>query len=193
MDKAKALLIIAVVVLSVALVGTLILAGMQRSVKEYGSADVSFSIGSVHATITMYRNGVKVFEQYHAGAVTKLGLNTTFAKLVGNSAFYNITTTLLNVTYISIGNKGTLDTDSTVLPEEWNRTSATVHDATYNSCNWTAVFYPGAGPYTADCIGLNYESGIGKDSNLFAYDTFAEVTGIDTTFTITVEFKVSAS
>lgn len=183
---------IAVVALSVALVGTLILSGIEHSVNEYGHAAVSFSIGSVHATITMYRNGVKVFEQYHAGAVTKLGLNTTFAKLVGNSTFYNITTTLLNVTYISIGNKGTLDTDSTVLPGEWNRTSALVHDATYNSCNWTAVFTGTSGSQTADCIGLNWESGIGSN-NLFAYDTFAEVTGIDDTFTITVEFKVSAS
>jgi len=185
-------LIIAVVVLSVALVGTLILSGMQHSVKEYGSAAVSFSIGSVHATITMYRNGVKVFEQYHAGAPTKLGLNTTFAKLLGVSASYNMTVYNLNVTYISIGNKGTIDADSTVLPAEWNRTLATPHDATYNSCNWTAVFYPNTGPYTADCIGLNLESGIGINDLMF-YDTFAEVTGIDTTFTITVEFKVSAS
>jgi hypothetical protein len=135
---------------------------------------------------------VKVFEQYHAGAVTKLGLNTTFAKLVGSATFYNITTTLLNVTYVSIGNKGTLDTDSVVLPGEWNRTSATPHDGTYNSCNWTATFYPGAGPYTADCMGINYEAGIGQNA-LFAYDTFAEVTGIDNTFTVVIEFKLSAS
>jgi len=191
MDKEKLALGLAVCFTISVLVFALVLTE-NHSIHESGSADVSFSIGSVHATITMYQNGMKVFEQYHAGAVTKLGLNTTFAKLVGNSTYYNITTTLLNVTYISIGNKGTLDTDSTVLPAEWNRTSAVVHDATYNSCNWTAIFTGTTGSQTADCIGLNYESPIGSN-NLFAYDTFTEVTGIDSTFTITVEFKVSAS
>lgn len=185
-------MIIAVIVLSVALTSILVLTTLDHSITEYGHAHVSFSIGSVHATITMYRNGVKVFEQYHAGAPTKLGLNTTFAKLLGVSASYNMTVYNLNITYISIGNKGTLDADSTVLPAEWNRTLATPHDATYNSCNWTAIFHPNTGPYTADCIGLNLESGIGINDLMF-YDTFTEVTGIDSTFTITVEFKVSAS
>jgi hypothetical protein len=135
---------------------------------------------------------VKVFEQYHAGAVTKLGLNVTFAKLTGNSSAYNVTQYTLNNTFVSIGNMGTLTTDSVVLPGEWNRTSASMHDCVYNGFNLTAVFYPGAGPYTADCIGVNFQDGIGNNA-LFAYDTFAEVTGIDSTFTITVEFKISGS
>jgi hypothetical protein len=55
----------------------------------------------------------------------------------------------------------------------------------------TCTFYPDdGGPYTADCIGLNYDD---AGNNLWGYDTFSEVTGIDDTFTINVEFKVSVS
>jgi hypothetical protein len=161
-------------------------------IKQTGSAGFSFSAYSVHATITITKDGEKIFEQYHAGAVTKLGLNVTFAKLLGNATSYNMTQYNLNITSISIGNKGTLTTDSTCLPAEWNRTTASQHDLTYNSANFTAVFHPDTGPYTADCIGINFEDGIGNNA-LFAYDTFTEVTGIDNTFTITVEFKLSAS
>lgn len=158
-----------------------------------GSVGTSFSVGSIHATITMTRGGVKVFEQYHAGYITKLGMNCTMAKLTGNATYYNMTTYPLNITFISIGNKGTLDTDDTVLPGEWNRTTAVQHDTLYNSCNFTAVFYPSTGPYTADCIGLNWEGGIGNDYSLWGYDTFSEVTGIDPTFVVTIEFKITVS
>jgi len=174
------------------LVGALIMTGVHQTLSEGGSANISFSVGSVHATVTFYKDGVKVFEQYHAGYVTKLGLNVTFAKLTGNSSAYNMTQYTLNNTFVSIGNQGTLTADSVVLPGEWNRTSATMHSCVYNSFNLTAVFHPGAGPYTADCIGVNFESGIGNNA-LFACDTFTEVTGIDSTFTITVEFKISGS
>jgi hypothetical protein len=190
MDKKMLLAILAVFAVGV-LCGALLLARFPGAAVWFGgSAHVDFTANSVHATITFYKNGVKVFEQYHAGAVTKLGLNTTFAKLTGNSTMYNMTVYNLNVTWIGIGNMGTLNTDSTVLPGEWNRTSATQHDGLYNSCNWTAVIHPGAGPYTADCFGIYYES---AGNSLFAYDTFTEVTGIDNTFTITCEFKISAS
>jgi hypothetical protein len=144
----------------------------------------------IHATITMYKNGVKVFEEYHAGAVVKQGMNVTFMKLTGNDTGYNGTQWNLNLTYLSIGNQGVLDADSVVLPGEWNRTEAVQHDCTYNCCNFTAIIYPGAGPYTADCLGVNYESGIGNDA-LFGYDTFSEVSGIDDTFVITLEVKLS--
>lgn len=151
----------------------------------------SFSKHSVHTLITMYRGGAEVFKEYHAGAVTKLGLNTTFSKLVGSgSDFYNLSVCLLNLTYVGIGDKGALTTDSTVLPGEWNRTTAVIHDEAYNSCNWTCTFYPDAGPYTADCLGLYYEA---AGNSLWAYDTFAEVTGIDDTFTIVLEIQVTAS
>jgi hypothetical protein len=55
------------------------------------------------------------------------------------------------------------------------------------------VFYPSTGPYTADCIGLNWEGGIGNDYSLWGYDTFSEVTGIDSTFVITTEFQITVS
>ena len=123
----------------------------------YPTSNVEFTLGSIHSTIKFYKNGVQVGYQYHAGALTKLGMNMTLAKLTGNSTFYNTTQYNLNLTYVSIGNQGTLDSDSLELPGEWNRTSGNQHTLTYNSFNITAVFYPDSGPHTADCIGLNFE------------------------------------
>jgi hypothetical protein len=137
----------------------------------------------------MYKDGVKIFQQYHAGAVTYLGMNVTLGKLTGDS-WYPITDYLLNVTYISIGNQGSLSQSSVALPGEWNRTLGAFSHQAYNSFNLTCTFYPDAGPYTADCIGLNYDS---AGNNLWGYDTFAEVTNIDNTFTINVEFQVTVS
>ena len=187
----KKLVVLSLVCIGV-LGGALIMSWVHQTLHEGGSANISFTVGSVHATVTFWKDGVKVYEQYHAGYVTKLGLNVTFAKLVGSATWYNLTQYNLNVTWISIGNQGALSTDSVVLPGEWNRTLATPHDGTYNSINYTAVFYPNTGPYTADCIGVNFESGIGNNA-LFAYDTFAEVTGIDASFVITCEFKISGN
>jgi hypothetical protein len=127
----------------------------------------------------------------YVGSMTKMGINCTFGKLTGLAASYNMTQYPYNITSISIGDQGTVNTDSTVLPGEWNRTTATPHDAGYNTINYTAVFHPDAGPHTADCIGLNIGPvTIGLAYTLIAYDTFTEVTGIDTTFTITVEYRL---
>jgi hypothetical protein len=87
-----------------------------------GNVGVSFTMGSIHATITMERNGEKIFEQYHAGAVTTLGTNFTLGKLTGNATYYNMTAFPMNLSYVSIGDQGTLSTASDVLPGEWNRT-----------------------------------------------------------------------
>lgn len=157
---------------------------------------LSFTKYSIHTTYTFEKNGKVIAQYYHAGAVTQLGLNYTLGKIVGaygNTTYpYNQTTTLMNCTYVSIGT-GSPTTASHVLPGEWNRTWATIHDATYNQFNLTAVFHPNTGPYTADCIGVNWASAIGADWSLWGYDTFGQVTGIDATFTITVEVKISAS
>lgn len=142
-------------------------------------------------TVWYYKNGklYAVFE--HPGTVTNLGKNFTLGKITGD-ADYNMTQYLYNATFVSIGNQGSLSAASTVLPAEWNRTAGSVHDVAYNTFNVTAVFYPDAGPYTADCFGLNFGSDtIGEDYSLFGYDTFNEVTGIDDTFTINVEIQVT--
>lgn len=150
----------------------------------------------VHATVEFYKDGKLVFAYSHPGEETKLGYNITLAKLSGDSGF-NLTTYNLNTTFVSIGNQGTLTNSSTVLPGEWNRTAGTVEDLvvtgeTY-SFNVTATIYPDTGgPYTADCIGVNYEDGIGNNA-LYGYDTFNEVTGIDETFTINIEFQISVT
>ncbi len=150
----------------------------------------SFTKHSVHTLITIYHEDTEVLKEYHAGAVTKLGLNTTFAKLTGNLTFYNISVSLLNLTFVGIGDQGTLDLDTEILPGEWNRTVGTQHTLAYNGFNITATFHPDAGPYTADCLGIYYEA---AGESLFAYDTFTEVTGIDASFTIVLEIQVSAS
>lgn len=189
----KKLVSIIIVVAAISVLLTILVYPYGTHLFEYGSVHMSFTVGSIHATITMYKDGVKVFEQYHAGAITNLGANLTMTKLTGNvSNAYNGTTYNLNLTYISIGNKGTLDASSTVLPGEWNRTSATMHDCVFNGFNLTAVFHPNTGPYTADCLGVNYEDGIASNA-LWGYDTFTEVTGIDSTFTITIESKVTVA
>jgi len=146
----------------------------------------------IHARIRIWKDGILILDEYHAGTLTKLGMNMTLAKLTGDDTFFNLTQYNLNNTYISIGDKGTLDSDDTVLPGEWNRTAGTVEDEAYDSYNLTCTFYPDTGPYTADCIGINFEDGIGNNA-LWGYDEFTEVTGIDETFTITVEFKVLIS
>ena len=198
-DKKKFGIITAVLLISTLLCFAVIYFFHPNILGLHGSADIDLSAKilkdtPVHMNIRVYQSGKLLLAQYHAGAITNLGKNITLAKLTGDSSYYNMTTYNLNTTYISIGNQGTLNTGSTVLPGEWNRTLGTVEDQDYDSFNLTCTFNPDAsGPYTADCIGINFESGIGKDQSLFAYDTFSEVTGIDDSFTITVEFIVSIS
>jgi len=155
----------------------------------YEPAELSFTVGSIHSKITIYKDNQTIFDEYHAGTVTKLGTNMTLAKLTGNSTMFNMTQYSLNLTYVGIGNQGVLTTDSTILPGEWARVLAMAHDGTYNSVNFTVIIHPGAGgPYTADCLGIYFES---AGNNLWGYDTFTEVTGIDSTFTIVMEIKLT--
>ena len=193
MDK-KILMGFGVIATVAVLATVLIMSAYYTSLNLYGSTSMDFSLRSIHATITMTKGGVEIFRQYHAGAMTNLGANLTMGKLTGNfTNAYNVTMWNLNTTFVSIGNQGTPPSaTTTVLPGEWNRTAAVMHANTYHSFNLTAVFYPGTGPYTADCIGINYEDGIANNA-LFGYDTFTEVTGIDSTFTITIEFSVTVS
>jgi len=174
------------------LVGALVMYSLIPHVHYFfGSVGVDFETWSIHSRIRMWQNGELVFDQYNSGAVTDIGDNATLMWIFGD-ADYNVDDYLDNATYISIGNDdASLGTTSTILPGEWNRTIGAVEDQSQSWLNITCTFYPGTGPYTADCIGLNWESA--GDNNLWAYDTFTEATGIDDTFTINVEFKVSVS
>jgi len=158
----------------------------------YGNVGIDLVTRSIHASVKFYKDGELVFESYHPGNVTDIGDNQTLAWVFGDDD-YNVTSYLKNSTYISIGNMGILNESSTVLPGEWNRTSGTIKNETGSQLNITCTFEPDAGPYTADCIGINWEPGIGVDGNLWASDIFNEVTGIDDTFTIDVEFQISVS
>ena len=159
-----------------------------------GTVGVDFEAGSVHSRIRIWKGDDLVLDEYHAGVVTNLGDNQTLFKLFGDTDMqYGVIPFTDNATFISIGNQGSLSTSSVVLPGEWNRTAGTVEDEAQSQLNITCTFYPDdSGPYTADCIGLNFNA-TASANNLWAYDTFTEVTGIDDTFTINVEFQVSVS
>lgn len=146
----------------------------------------------IHSRVRMWKNGVLIFDEYNAGVVTDIGDNQTLAWIFGDTN-YNVTAYMMNVTYISIGNQGSVSSAITILPGEWNRTLATLEDQSQSWLNLTCTFYPDAGPHTADCIGLNWISTNASDNNLYAYDTFTEVTGIDDTFEIGIEFKVTVA
>lgn len=163
-------------------------------VRFYGVVGVDLEAYSVHSRIRIWKGNQLILDEYHAGAVTDLGDNMTLFWIFGDTDMqYGSIPYEANATYISIGNQGTLNTTSTVLPGEWNRTTATVEDETQSQLNLTCTFYPdAAGPYTADCIGINAESGAGGN-DLIMYDTFTEVTGIDETFTVNVEIQISVS
>lgn len=182
----------ALVLVGVLIGTTFMMTAGSRLIDLYGSVGVDLEAMSVHSRIQIWKGNELVLDEYHSGVVTNLGDNTTLCKLFGDTT-YNETQYDLNATYISIGNQGSLSESSTVLPGEWNRTSGTLEDQAQSQLNMTCTFYPDTGPYTADCIGLNFEDGIGKDNTLWAYDTFSEVTNIDDTFTINVEFQVSVS
>jgi len=162
----------------------------QIIINMHSGTDFSFQVGSIHTTVTIYKDGELISAQYHAGTVTKLGMNMTMAKMTGNATAYNITQYTLNLTYVSIGNKGTLNTDSTNLPAEWNRTIGYQHNAVYNQFNMTATFTGTTGSQTADCIGINFEGPINGNA-LWGYDSFDEVTGIDSTFTLIFEIQIT--
>lgn len=157
-----------------------------------GFIGVDFETWSIDSRVMIWKGAKLVMDEYNAGAVTNIGDNATLMWIFGD-ADYNVTEYLYNATYISIGDQGSLSTSSVVLPGEWNRTIGTVEDESQSWLNITCTFYPDSGPYTADCIGLNWRTGIGNSGNLWAYDTFTEVTGIDDTFTINVEFKISVA
>jgi hypothetical protein len=176
------------------------LAGLESQTifKEWSSIGVEFTTASIHTTITMTKDDVPIYYGYHAGSVTNLGKNFTICKLTGlgpTSSGYNLTTYMLNLTSVGIGNMGTLTASSVILPGEWNRTASTLHDLTYNTFNMTTVIHPSGSGLTADCLGVYYEgtSANATASSLWGYDTFSEVTGIDNTFTITLEIIITVS
>ena len=187
---------IALIALGV-LAGAFLIVGLQYTAAQldlFGNLGVDLETSSIHCRIRMYKDGELVFDQYHTGVVTDLGDNITLFKLFGDTDMQaNNVAFTENCTFISIGDQGSLSESSDVLPGEWNRTAGTIDNEYQSYLNVSCTFYPdNAGPYTADCIGLNTNSTAGAH-NLLMYDTFTEVTGIDETFTINVDFKISVS
>ena len=192
-DKKTLLIVLAVSVLSSLATAMITTAYFSSfTVNMYSGVGLDFETHSIHCRIRMWQNEEKVFDQYHAGKVTELGENMTLAWIFGDSD-YNVTEYMCNVTYISIGNKGSLSESSVVLPGEWNRTAGVIDNEHQSYLNISCTFYPDNVGYTADCIGLNWNSTASSTGNLWAYDEFTEVTGIDETFTINVDFKITVS
>ena len=149
---------------------------------------------SVHSRIRVWQGDMLVLDEYNAGNVTNLGDNMTLFWIFGDTGMGTMQAYSTNCTWISIGDcdGASRAEDITILPGEWNRTAAAFEDETQSALNLTCTIYPDAGgPYEADCIGINCASS--GDGNLIFFDSFSEVTNIDDTFTINIEFKVSIS
>ena len=194
MDKKQVGIVIALMFICCLLTALFMYGWTLNTVNLHGTVGIDMETTSVHCRIKIWQGDNLILNQWHSGVVTKLGDNMTLFWIFGDTDMQvNNIPYLDNGTFITIGNQGTLTEDSVVLPGEWNRTAGTVEDETQSQLNITCTFYPDdAGPYTADCIGLNTNV-TASANNLIMYDTFSEVTGIDETFTINVEFQISVS
>lgn len=172
--------------------------------KQKGYQILSPHTSIVHMRIEIYQHyGTPhqklILSEYHSGALTDLGDNMTLYKLFGDSDMqYGSLNSSAYAPFISIGNDtGTLGTSSTVLPEEWYRELGTIDNEAQSSHNITCTI-SGAeiggvgGTQTADCIGICLTETDDAD-DLWGYDTFTQVTGIDSTFTINIDFQITQS
>jgi len=194
MDKKQVGITVSLVLVAVIVTALFMYGWTINTVNLHGTVGIDMETTSVHCRIKIYQDGNLIFNEWHSGNVTNLGDNMTLFWVFGDTDMQvNGIPYLNNGTYITIGNQGTLNDASTVLPGEWNRTLGTVEDEAPSQLNITCTFYPdNAGPYTADCIGLNCNA-TASANDLIMYDTFTEVTGIDETFTINIEFQISVS
>lgn len=172
---------------------------------EIISTSSGFQVGShagiVHMTITIWQYKDTPYEklildEYHAGVVTDLGDNMTLYKLWGDIDMqYGSLNSSAYTPWISIGNDtGTLASTSTVLPNEWHREVATIEDETQSQLNMTCQITGAeiSNTQVADCIGIVLTN-VDDANDLWAYDIFTQVTGIDSTFTINIEFEIQQS
>lgn len=149
---------------------------------------------SLYATIWINQNGKLVYYQSGLDPLTDLGFNLTFAKLSGSSS-YNLTTYNMNATYISLGNytaSASLNSTCIVLPNEFIRNSTTIHAQVYNGYNLTCLFNGFSGTNSSNCFGINYSPNF-NSNDLFAYTSFSQITGIDNTFSITIEAQITGT
>ncbi len=174
-------------------------ARLIQELKSKGTETIVNSGAKIHARIRIWQykgtpQEVLILDEYHAGVVTDLGDNMTSYKLWGDSDHqYGSLNNSAYTPWISIGNDtGTLASTSTVLPNEWHREVATIDNEAQSylnfSCTISGADIPGS--ETADCLGLVFTET--DDANdLYAYDTFTEVSGIDSTFTINIDIQVT--
>lgn len=122
--------------------------------------------------LRFYQNGKLSSIEELGSAMTKIGINLTMAKLTGNTTIGLVSDYLYNLTYIALGTDVGLTTSSTVLPNEWNRTSGDqVILENGARCNLTATIYP-SGSGSTNATSVNWKSGIGTDNSMIFYDTF---------------------
>ncbi len=150
----------------------------------------------VHSTVKQWRwiDGEKylIYSYSHPAALTEIGENYTAAKIAG--AVFPTANFTANVTYSSLGTDVGLSTSSTSLPGEWNRsTSITPEYLAVGQWNYTFSFYP-SGSGTTNATGLHWGSGIGSPGDLWAYDTFSDISytsndQIDVEWSIDVQYS----
>jgi hypothetical protein len=145
---------------------------------------------NVYATITVTENGKLLFYWAGLDPLTNLGLNLTCAKLSGSNS-YNLTTYNLNTTFVVLANYTTItpSASSVVLQNEWIIVSGVIHAQVYNGYNVTGSFSGFTGTNSTNAFGLCYENGLGNNA-LFGYTIFNLITGIDNTFTFTIEIQI---
>lgn len=150
---------------------------------------------NITATVWIYHHDKLIYYYSGPDPFTTIAENLTIQKWTGNVTYFgSMTAYLYNCSWVSIGN-GTCSASTTYLPWEWDRVAASQTALTSTSFNMTATFTPPVTPpasVPADVMGINYQSLTANTSDLFAYFPWtSQVTGIDNTFTITINIEVS--
>jgi hypothetical protein len=168
-----------------------LLGQLQQNSGIQGTNNVKLNITG---TITVSQNGKVIRTIQGDDPLTTYGETLVLDKLTGNATYYNATQYVFNCTWITIGD-GSVSAASTVLPWEWDRVVASFPSSamTATSFNMTVTFTPPQSGLKANCMGINCQSATANTTDLVSYITFTEITGIDATFTFTLNMEIAVT